>query len=136
MARGRLHRSRRQRLTANSHTMKTIKILVACSTLTVAGCDKNPFSVSRDVTYAVTGSGPADITYQAASDATAQGADQVLPWTRSLSGAKQGDFVYVSAQKGAGSGCITAAIRVNNDVFQSATSCGPFVIATASGTLK
>lgn len=109
-------------------------LCVACS----AGCEelKNALSPSRSVTYHVTGTGPADITYASSDGATSQRSNQSLPWNSFMSSAMKDQFAYVSAQKGAGTGCITAEIKVDDKTFETATSCGAFVIATASGTLK
>lgn len=104
-----------------------------------AGCDelRNALSPSRDVTYHVTGSGPASlITYASSDGATSQRSDQTLPWQSFMSGAQKDQFAYVSAQKGTGAGCITAEIKVDGKTVETATSCGAFAIATASGTLK
>lgn len=118
-------------------TLKRIGLLVLAG-LALSGCTelKNALSPSRDVTYHVTGSGPVSITYNSSDGTTSQRSNQALPWNSFMSGAMKDQFAYVSAQRGSGSGCITAEIKVDNKTFETATSCGAFVIATASGTLK
>lgn len=109
--------------------------IVVALVLASVGC-KNPLSTSREVTYHVTGAGPADMTYASSDGATAQRSNQALPWSSFMSSASVGDFAYLSAQRGSGSGCITAEIKIDGKFFESATSCGAFVIASASGTVK
>ena len=98
----------------------------------LAGCDiLNP---SKDVILSVTGNGTADLT-MAVGDFESQRSDVTLPFQTGALSAKKGDFLYISAQKNGSSGCVTVEIQVNGKFFGGNTSCGAFVIATASGSI-
>lgn len=88
-----------------------------------------------DVEYVVTGTPRASvITYSGRNESTLQASSANLPWSYQFSPAKTGDFLYVSAQNDAASGCITVQIKKRGSVYRDATSCGAYVIATASGS--
>ncbi len=88
-----------------------------------------------DVEYRVYGVGEAEnITLSGAGGSTVQYSNVKLPFSYKISSAKSGDFLYVSAQNGKNSGCITVDIYTNSHLYKYATSCGQYVIASASGT--
>jgi hypothetical protein len=69
---------------------------------------------------------------------TEQLSDVPLPWFTSFTVEveKYGYFfVYVSAQNQGSSGTVTATIYRDGSVFETATSSGAYVIATASGSI-
>jgi hypothetical protein len=112
--------------------MKRLVALIAIA-LFGLGCD-NVLNPSRDVVLKVTGTGLADLT-MTVGDFESQRSDVALPYVSGAFTGKRGDFVYISAQKGSGSNCITVAIEVDGKHFGGNTSCGAFVIATASGAI-
>lgn len=98
--------------------------------LTFSGCQS--ITGASDIMYEVTGTGRASITYSE-DDSTNQSNDVTLPWTHSFR-ASRGEFLYVSAQRDGGAGCVFARIYKKGEVLESGTGCGAFAIATASGT--
>lgn len=108
----------------------TLALIVAA-----AGCSgKNPITGSGTVIYRVTGTAArADLTYENASGGTSQTANATLPWTYNRP-SKTGDFLYISAQNAGSTGCVTVEIVSGNNTLEHSTSCGAFVIATASRT--
>lgn len=90
----------------------------------------------EDVEYRVSGSTTRSniITYSGAGESTQQAAHVTLPWSFSFSGARTGQFLYVSAQNDLATGCIHVTILRNGITFKEAESCGAYVIATASGS--
>lgn len=120
-----------------SQLSKSLKIILSVLMLgaLLSAC-KNPLSPNREVTYHVTGTGRADVTYASSDGSTSQSNNVTLPWNSFMSGAKKGEFAYISAQKDSSSACVTVEIKVDGKTFESSLSCGPFSIATASGTLK
>ena len=107
---------------------------VSVMMLTLA-CGGSPSGPSGHVEYQIAGSATrVDITYQNSSGGTSQIANAAVPWTYSWTGAKSGDFLYVSAQIVSGTGSVTATIRKNGTVAQTSTSTGFATIATASGS--
>lgn len=109
----------------------TAVILAAC-TIAFAGC--NAITGASNIEYRVSGSAArASLTYESAGGGTSQESNRTLPWSHSFR-AERDAFLYVSAQNSGQTGCVTAEIYKNGDRLESATSCGAFVIATASGT--
>lgn len=122
-------------------------VLLLCSIISLIGGDGDTSSRSRDtpptsstvgVTYRVTTSGNTtiDLTFENDQGNTEQVADRRIqnstPWTkRGVFG--RGEFVYVSAQQGDSNGTVTCEILVAGVVVESATSSGPYTIATCSG---
>jgi hypothetical protein len=99
------------------------------------GSSPTPSRFAR-VDYLVTGTATrASMTYATSNGGTAQQADRPLPWAFDTV-LNQGDFVYISAQNGGTTGCVTVEIRVRNTSYRTTQSCGAFVIATASGTVE
>ena len=92
------------------------------------------------VEYLVTGSAETvSLTYENASGNVSQFCCPHLPDRRRLSFAP-GAFVYISAQNQGRTGSVTSTINLIRDDqtkqrFSTSTSSGPFVIATASGSL-
>lgn len=74
------------------------------------------------------------ITIEGASGTTLQFSDVQLPWSYEIFSINRGGFVYVSAQNAKRKGCITVQIYKDGQLYRNATSCGAYVIATASGT--
>lgn len=90
--------------------------------------------VAPNVEYRVTGSAySVFITYANKTEGTSQEYANV-PWTYSWSGAKSGQFLYVSAQNQWDTGSVTVEIYKNGNLFKTSTSTGAYVIATASGS--
>jgi hypothetical protein len=88
-----------------------------------------------EVTYVVDGdSNRADLTYQNANGDTSQESEVAVPWELSFS-AFEGDFLYISAQRGEAPGDISCTIEVDGVAVETNTSSGPFTICTASGSL-
>jgi len=112
----------------------TLLVILFLGSFAQAAC-KNILSPSRDVILIVSGSGTADLT-MAVGDFDSQRSDVALPFQTGAFSAKKGDFVYISAQKNGSTGCVSVEIRVDGKSFGGNTSCGAFVIATASGTLE
>lgn len=103
--------------------------------LSMIGCSgKNPLTGSGTVTYRVTGSATrASLTYESSSGSTSQQSNVALPWSTNRP-AKNGDFLYISAQNAGQTGCVNVAIISGDKTLESSQSCGAFVIATASTT--
>jgi len=89
------------------------------------------------VTYDLTGQGTVSVTIRNASGGTEQ-FETSLPWHLDLgpSGTFGGvsGFVYVSAQLQS-SGSVTCTIKKGDQVVQTATSTGQYVIASCSGSV-
>lgn len=85
------------------------------------------------VTYEVGGTAKSiSLTYTNESGGTEQ-REVDLPWSKTFS-ARDGDFLYISAQDQGGSGDVMAYIIVNGNTKKSAHSSGPYTIATSSYT--
>lgn len=92
---------------------------------------------SNTVSYEVTGTGIASVTFEAESGSR-QLAGVLLPWKTTVS-KNPGDFLYISAQNGDNNDCITVYIykgRYGEEEWDKKNySCGRFVIATLSDRL-
>jgi len=75
-----------------------------------------------------------DITYSVGST-TEQAKSYGSPWRRLERYAKPGDFVTLSAQRGAESGGVFVEMLYNGAQIDYASSRGEFVIASASGSI-
>lgn len=90
--------------------------------------------VAPNVEYRVSGSAySVFITYANKTEGTSQEYANI-PWTYSWSGAKSGQFLYVSAQNQWETGSVTVEIYKNGSLYKTSTSTGAYVIATASGS--
>jgi hypothetical protein len=92
--------------------------------------------VAPNVEYRITGSARrCSATYENSTGGTNQ-AEVNIPFSYSWSGAKSGDFLYMSCQidTGGDSGSILVEIYKNGGVSKSATAIGFPNIATASGS--
>ena len=109
-------------------------IFIILFSLSACNKDDNPAQDnSRSVKYEVTGSASSvSLTLNNATRGTEQIDSAPLPWARSFT-VQKGAFLYVSAQNNGSSGSITASVYVNNNLLQTVTSSGAYVIATASG---
>lgn len=109
-------------------------VVVAWALVAVTACT-GPSPSSR-VDYDVTGTATrVDITYATAGGGTAQVTGVTVPWSFGWSGAKTGDFLYVSAQiVNTTGGTLTVTIKKDGSRFKTTTSSGFASIATASGT--
>ena len=99
------------------------------------------------VTYKVTGTGPASVTYANSQGGTEQRANVELPWEKKLTYMHEGDFVYISAQNNDEyGGYITVEIYLLHcykgwsatelgTLVKKSTSRGLYTIATASGII-
>jgi hypothetical protein len=83
------------------------------------------------VTYDLTGQGSVSVTMQNASGGTEQ-FETRLPYHLDLGGVS--GFVYISAQL-EDTGTVTCEIKQGEQVIQTATSTGQYVIATCSGSV-
>lgn len=118
--------------------MKTISIILI---LFLVGC--NPFGDDPDdvftpgatsVHYKVTGTASSvSITINNDTGGTEQATVDV-PYSKIYSDYYD-DFLYISAQNQGNSGSVTVSIYVNGNLVEQATSTGPYVIASASGSL-
>lgn len=110
--------------------MKT-SLLITLVLLTCSACATS--QKSYRVTYEVGGTAKSvNLTYTNESGGTEQrNAD--LPWSKTFS-ARDGDFLYISAQDQGGSGDVVAYIILNGNTKKSAHSSGPYTIATSSYT--
>lgn len=82
------------------------------------------------VTYKVSGSGPASLTYED-EGGTAQ-EKVVLPWAKTIT-KKGGDFLYISAQnEDEHGGTIEATIEADDHPLKTSSSSGRFTIASTS----
>lgn len=120
----------------NSLALVAIRALlvVACA-LSLLSCT-NTVPSPRGVKYSVGGTASrASMTYSGSGGSTLQAGDSSLPWSYSF-GARKDDFVYLSAQNAGSTGCVRVTIAVDGDELETGQSCGAFVIATVSATLK
>jgi len=93
-----------------------------------------PPPAAPNVEYRVSGSAySVFITYVNKTEGTSQEYSNT-PWSYSWSGAKSGQFLYVSAQNQWDTGSVTVEIYKNGNLFKTSTSTGAYVIATASGS--
>lgn len=93
-----------------------------------------PPPASPSVEYRISGSAySVFITYENKTEGISQEYANV-PWTYSWSGAKSGQFLYVSAQNQWETGSVTVEIYKNGSLYKTSTSTGAYVIATASGS--
>lgn len=107
--------------------------LVFACLLFCAGCDT--LNGVSNVEYLVTGTATkVALTYQNADGGTSQIASTAPPWNLAFK-AKQGDFLYVSAQIIEGTGTVVATIKKGGETFKTSTGSGFAAIATASGSL-
>ena len=108
---------------------------VAALLLVLAACSgKNPLTGSGTVVYRVDGTASrADITFSGSGGSTNQQSNVSLPWTTSIA-ARDGDFLYVSAQNDGSTGCVHAVIVSGTKTLNEGNGCGAFAIATASAT--
>lgn len=116
------------------HRSLTYPVAVLILALACSGCES--ITGASDIVYEVSialGSGSASLITYSEGDATLQRSNVTLPWSYAYR-ASRGDHLYVSAQNANSSGCIRVAIRRRGELFDSAQSCGAFVIATVSGT--
>jgi len=87
-----------------------------------------------NVEYRISGSAySVFITYANKTEGTSQEYANI-PWAYSWSGAKSGQFLYVSAQNQWETGSVTVEIYKNGSLYKTSTSTGAYVIATASGS--
>ena len=104
--------------------------------LLIVGCKEKvsePY-VAPFVEYKVTGSATSvSVTLSNASENTEQYSNKSLPYSYTFDSIS-GNFLYISAQNQGSSGSVTSTIYVNGGVFQTATSSGEYVIASASGS--
>lgn len=107
-------------------------LLAACGGGSDSDDDKPTFN---SVTYSVKGSaGSAAVVTYRSSGATNQ-LKVTLPWSGPIGmTAKEGDFLYVSAQNQSGLGSITTSISVNGETLASSTSTASYGVATADAT--
>lgn len=92
-------------------------------------------SGSGSVEYLVRGTASAaSMTYATGGGGTSQTGDRTLPWSVTTTGFVSGQFVYISAQNGGSTGCVTVEIRKRGNSYKTEQSCGAYVIASASGT--
>ena len=109
------------------------KLVLLISILMFVGCDDEDYS-APSVEYRVTGSATSvSITLSNASENTEQYSNISLPYSYIFDSAS-GNFLYISAQNQGSSGSVTSTIYVDGDVFETATSSGEYVIASASGS--
>lgn len=113
-------------------------VVTGCLAALVAGCNKSesgPSESSGPVKYRVSGTtARASLTYSNASGGTSQVSGATLPWAYDIASAKSGQFLYISAQNDLATGCLTAEIYKGTALFKTSTSCGAYVIASASGS--
>jgi hypothetical protein len=116
---------------------RALFLAIVLGVLCIMACGgKTPTAPSGgSVTYKVSGIGTssASLTYATAGGGTAQVSNATLPWSYTWT-AKAGDFLYISAQNNASSGSVTVEIWKGSSLFQTTTSTGAYVIATASGS--
>ena len=109
-----------------------LALLLACASL-FGACDS--LTGTSNIEYRVTGFNVqrVSLTYESEGGGTAQVSSATLPWSYALR-AKQGDFLYISAQIVEGTGSVTVTIAKGGDTFKTTTSSGLASIATASGS--
>lgn len=89
---------------------------------------------AQDVEYRVTGTaGRVFVTYVDSTGGTAQ-TFATLPWSYAWSGARPGDFLFVSAQQQVTNGIVVVSIYRNGVLYKTSTAEGANAIALASGT--
>ena len=110
------------------------KLILLSILLLIVGCEDLPPEVPPFVEYKVTGSATSvNVTLSNASENTEQYSNRSVPYSYTFDSVA-GNFLYISAQNQGSSGSVTSTIYVNGDVFETATSSGAYVIATASGS--
>lgn len=113
-------------------------VLVAIALAQLAcGSNSAPTNPSLgQIRYDISGTATnVDITYENENGSTSQIGAAPLPWSYAWSGAKHGDFLYISAQiVNVSGGAITVTITKDGTLFKSASASGFPSIATASGS--
>lgn len=109
---------------------------VAAFLITGGDDDSDASSDRARVVYDVTDTsrGTVSLTYENAGGNSQQESNAVTPWGKRYS-MDSGDFVYVSAQRGQGTGTVRCTITIDGEVVEQAESTGEFVIATCSGSV-
>jgi hypothetical protein len=97
----------------------------------LGGAPAPPPPPPASVTYDLTGQGSVSVTLQNASGGTEQ-FETPLPYHLDLGGVT--GFVYISAQL-QDTGTVTCEIKQGDQVVQTATSTGQYVIASCSGSV-
>jgi len=125
------------------------KMLILCGIIIIAtiflcGCestDTNEYNYVPPATYTVTYKidsiwtwETVDVTMTNQDGGTSQYTDRELPFTYTLYGMHDDDFVYISGQIN-GDGCIEAQIYLDDILVKHSQSCGKYVIATCSGRI-
>jgi len=121
--------------------MKKIVILVLFIALLLSSCFLDT-ETTKTIKYEVTGTAnTASITMRNKDGNTEQISSVTIPWETTFSvklnlEGYDAFFAYISAQNNGQTGSVTSKIFVNGNEFQTATSSGAYVIATASGSVK
>lgn len=101
----------------------------------LSGCDGDLFPTVYEVKYNVTGSAfRVDITYQDEDGERTQLTNVALPWEYSIE-VEEDQEVYISAQNKGETGSVTVTIYRDDVEFRKSTNSGPYMTATAQGTL-
>ena len=107
--------------------MRSVILILAIAVL--ASCRKDK---DETVRYEVDCTS-CDLTYTNSSENTEQ-RSMTNEWSYEFK-APKGQFVYISAQNNNASGTVGVKIIARGGVFESASSSGAYVIATASGNV-
>ena len=116
--------------------MKRRWLVAASIVLAIASaCSGSPTTPSgSEVEYRILGTATrASVSYRNATGGTTT-ADVNLPWVYHWSGARKGDFLYVSAFNRVESGTIKAQIFKQGTLFRESESSRAFGFASVSGT--
>lgn len=90
--------------------------------------------VAGKITYTVTGSGSASISYSDASFQIAQDADASLPWSKTIDAGAGSTFV-MNAQHMDGSGAITCTVEYEGRVIATNTSSGEYAVVSCNASV-
>jgi len=99
------------------------------------GCDT--LTGTSNIEYRVTGFNiqRVSLTYESEGGGTAQISNSTVPWSYAFK-AKEGDFLYISAQIVEGTGSVTVSILDGGDMWKTTSSSGFASIATVSGSAE
>lgn len=118
--------------------MKKIISLFLLVLFAFTGCEELGLGADTSVKYEITGNvSSVDITINNKNDDTEQHSDVPLPWTYEFTiPSGQYFFLYVSAQNNDNSGSVTTTIYLNDEVEETNTSTGAYVISTSSTSIN
>jgi len=122
-----------------SHTLRNVLIVLGSlavvglgGCVAIVGSVGNELNKTHSVTYRVTGTSTASMTYTTDNSGSGeQASDERLPWSRTFD-IKGSTLLYQVLAQNEGAGTVTCAIEVDGTVVKTATASGQGAIAHCS----